>query len=429
VASDLVRLGSDAVSDDPLEWPGYREALKSARTRSGETESVVVAEGDIGRRRATLVAFEFDFIGGSIGEATGARITQAFARARTRHQPLVSLVASGGARVQEGMRALLQMQRIADACAATRDAGVPHISVVRNPTTGGVWVSLASTADVIIGVAGANISFAGPRVRGDGDDGSPYFTVTGQHAAGLIDVAVSTDEVPDLLGRYVDLLCAGSATAYPCPVPKPLGNPDPPTTGWEAVQRARSEERPRAQAYLDHYFTDRVSISGDRAGGRDDGMLCGFGLHEGRSVAYVAQTGTANSPTGFRTATRLVRLADRLRVPVLTLIDTPGADTSSGAERHGIASAIGETFLAISEASVPVTSLVIGEGGSGGALALAARDRLWMTPDSYFSVISPEGAAAILFRDASRAPEAADLLRLGPVDLETFGIAKGICDG
>jgi acetyl-CoA carboxylase carboxyl transferase subunit beta len=156
-------------------------------------------------------------------------------------------------------------------------------------------------------------------------------------------------------------------------------------------------------------------------------MLCGFGRRDGLTVAFAAQTGSRNTAAGFRTATRLIRLADRLRLPILTLIDTPGAGDTAADEADGIGTAIGETFSAMSEVSVPVTSLVIGEGGSGGALALAGPQTFWTAEDSYFSVIAPEGAASILYRNERRAAEVAELLHLGPLELEGLGISAGVC--
>ncbi len=150
-------------------------------------------------------------------------------------------------------------------------------------------------------------------------------------------------------------------------------------------------------------------------------MLCGFGDHEGRTVAYAAQTGTATRPAGYRTAARLVRLADRLGIPVLTLVDTPGAANDAEAERQGAGAAIADLFAAVAAARTPLTTLVIGEGGSGGALALAAPGNTWATPDSYFSVIAPELAAAILKRPASEAESTADALRIRPQDLVELG--------
>ncbi|PSK52696.1 Acetyl-coenzyme A carboxylase carboxyl transferase subunit alpha [Streptomyces sp. 111WW2] len=208
-------------------------------------------------------------------------------------------------------------------------------------------------------------------------------------------------------------------------MPEPLGARDLPAGGWEAVRRARDPGRPRAGAYLDAYFTDRVALSGDRCGGRDpEGMLCGFGSHAGRTVAYAAQTGTATRPAGYRTATRLIHLADRLGVPVLTLVDTPGAANDAEAERAGAGPAIADLFGAVASARTPVTTLVIGEGGSGGALALAAPGSTWATPDSYFSVIAPEHAAAILKRPPAEVEATAGQLRLRPQDLAALGVIR-----
>jgi acetyl-CoA carboxylase carboxyl transferase subunit beta len=192
------------------------------------------------------------------------------------------------------------------------------------------------------------------------------------------------------------------------------------------VVRARSADRPRAKAYLDDYFETRRSISGDRCGGVDPGMVCGIGRRNGQPIAFAAQTGRANSPAGFRTATRLIRLAERLNLPVLTLVDTPGAAADPAAERAGLGPALAELFSAVAATEVPVTTLVIGEGGSGGALAMASPDNTWITPDAYFSVIAPELAAAILKRDAAEVPVIAGRLRLRPQDLVELRVVRGI---
>lgn len=143
-------------------------------------------------------------------------------------------------------------------------------------------------------------------------------------------------------------------------------------------------------------------------------------------MAYAAQCGTATRPAGYRAAARTIRLADRLGVPVLTLVDTPGAANDAEAERAGAGAAIADTFAAIAAARVPVTTLVIGEGGSGGALALAAPGNTHVTADSYFSVIAPELAAAILKRPPEETGATADQLRLRPQDLVELGIARSI---
>ena len=155
-------------------------------------------------------------------------------------------------------------------------------------------------------------------------------------------------------------------------------------------------------------------------------MLCGVGRRAGTPIAFAAQTGGANTPAGFRTAARVIRLADRLRLPVLTLIDTPGAANDEAAEAGAIGPAIADAFAAVAEARVPITSLVIGEGGSGGALALASPNELWITPDAYFAVIAPESAAAILKLPPGEAPEVAERMRLRPQDLVELGVVQGI---
>jgi acyl-CoA carboxylase subunit beta len=336
----------------------------------------------------------------------------------------VPLVATGGSRMQEGMLALGQLQRVARKSALTRAAGLPQVAVARDPTTGGGWATLGAGADITLALPGAQIGFAGSRVRPAGADPAAY-TAEAQLAAGSVDAVVAPAELRAVLGRWLRLLTAPSDA--PAPPPAALGAAGLPATGSEAVRRARAADRPRADRYLDAYFTHRLPLSGDRCGGADpDGMRCGFGEHAGRTVAYAAQTGTATRPAGYRTAARLLRLAGRLGIPVLTLVDTPGAANDAEAERQGAGPAIADLFLAVAEARTPVTTLLIGEGGSGGALALAAPGRTWAVPDSYFSVIAPELAAAILKRPPEKTEATADQLLIRPQDLVKLGVIPGV---
>ncbi|WP_236796712.1 carboxyl transferase domain-containing protein [Amycolatopsis sp. GM8] len=406
--------------DGPIGWPGYDEARARAGARTGERESVVCGVGKVGDVEATLIVFEFGFLGGSVGRRTGDRIEAAFTRARELRTPVVSLIATGGSRMQEGMAALSQLQRIARQAALTRSAGLPQISVLRDPTTGGGWATLGAGADVVLALPGAQVGFAGSRVRPAGDDSA--YTAESQLASGHVDQIV--EDLPGALARWLPLLTNRCHTT-PEP-PAALGSAGVPETGWDAVRAARAPSRPHADAYLDAYFDWRENISGDRCGGVDPGVRCGFGSRDGLTIAYAAQCGTPTLPSGFRTAARLIRLADRLGFPVLTLVDTPGAANDGTAERAGAGAAIAEMFAAVAGASVPVTTLVIGEGGSGGALAFAAPGRTWVTPDSFFSVTSPEAAAAILKRPAADIPAIADQLRLRPQDLVELGVAQGI---
>ncbi|MET9454339.1 carboxyl transferase domain-containing protein [Streptomyces canus] len=492
--------------DGPLAWQGYDASRARAAERTGEQESVICGTARVEGTRAVLIAFEFGFLGGSLGERTGDRLEAAYTYAREHRLPVVPLVATGGSRMQEGMLALTQLQRVARQSALTREAGLPQIAVLRDPTTGGGWATLGAGADVILALPGAQVGFAGSRVRPPDADPSAY-TAEAQVAAGAADAIVRPEELRRTLGMWLRLLTrpsdsaeaadAGTADAAPAPrhpapgsrastptdptgathptpeagpgsanptppdatdtahpappvaptpgntdsaptdptgaalppphaepapVPAPLGTTDLPATGWDAVRRARSVERPRAVAYLDAYFSHRAAVSGDRCGGVDPGMLCGFGERGGRTIAYAAQTGTATRPAGYRTATRLIRLAERLGIPVLTLVDTPGAANDAEAERQGAGAAIADLFTTVASARIPITTLLIGEGGSGGALALAAPGATYATPDSYFSVIAPELAAAILKRPREEVESTADQLRIRPQDLVELGV-------
>jgi len=286
--------------------------------------------------------------------------------------------------------------------------------------TGGGWATLGAGADVTLALPGAQVGFAGARVRPPGD--ATAYTAEAHFDSGQVDQLVPPAELPARLADWLALLKSGDAR--PAEPPGALGALRPPKDGWESVRAARAPERPRAGTYLDAYFDRRQDISGDRCGGVDPGVRCGFGSRAGATIAYAAQCGTPTRPAGFRTAARLIRLADRLGIPVLTLVDTPGAANDADAERAGAGPAIAEVFTAIAEASVPVTTPVIGEGGSGGALAFAAPGRTWITPDAYFSVTSPEAAAAILKLPPADIPAIASRLRLRPQDVVELGLAR-----
>ncbi|MGW0363357.1 carboxyl transferase domain-containing protein [Streptomyces sp. NPDC002990] len=425
--SELLVPDGESPPDGPLAWTGYDASRARAAARTGEQESVVTGTARIGGHEAAVISFEFGFLGGSLGQRTGDRLEAAYTHAREHHLPLVSLIATGGSRMQEGMLALTQLQRVARQCVLTRAAGLPQIAVLRDPTTGGGWATLGAGADVVLALAGAQVGFAGSRVRPADADPAAY-CAEGQYASGHVDAVVPPAELAATVTGWLRVLAA-PRPAGPVDPPAALGGvrgAAPPETGWDAVRQARDPGRPRAEAYLDAYFSLRLPLSGDRAGGTDPGMLCGFGLREGRAVAYAAQCGTATRPAGYRTAARVIRLADRLGIPVLTLVDTPGAANDAAAEHAGAGAAIADTFAALAGAAIPVTTLLIGEGGSGGALALAAPGNTWVTPDSYFSVIAPELAAAILKRPPAEAPATADQLRIRPQDLVALGVARGI---
>jgi acyl-CoA carboxylase subunit beta len=419
-------LPEQALAGNPLSWPGYPVMLARARERTGEEQSVTSGRALIGDRPCVLAAFNFAFMGGSMGEAEGRRITDAIELAATEGLPLISVLSSGGARMQEGMRALIQMQRIARALVQLGRARVPHVCVARHPTTGGVWASLGAGADIIFGEPGAAVAFAGTRVRARKEAADAVFTAEGKSELGFIDSVHPPERMREQLALALELLSPdtrGIPEVPPLPAPRRRTTP---LSGWEQVQRARNPSRPRADEYLEDYFSAVLEIRGDRLGGVDPSIRCGFGRRDGRTIAFVSQSGGVTRAAGYRTAQRLVKLAGKLELPVITLIDSPGADGTAAGERAGVGTAIAGLLQTIAAASVPILSVAVGEGCSGGSLSLASPDDLWVTTDGYFSVIAPESATAILKRPPGDVPTVANQLRLAPEDLRELGVVRGI---
>jgi acyl-CoA carboxylase subunit beta len=416
----------DALSSaDPLDFPGYRDALKRTYGRSGSDESVAAGPARIGGAEVELAAFDFSFFGGSVGEVAGERVARGLERATERRVPFVLRLATGGSRMQEGMRSLAQMARVTSARIAFESTAQPYVAVLADPTTGGPFASIGSLADVTIAEEGARIGFAGPRLV-------EAFTgrrLAGSHsaetalAAGLVDAVVPRTEV----GRTVAHLLEVLAPDDPVAAGEPPPSSDEKLSGWEVVRRARAPDRPTGPELLRTALDSHALLQGDRAGREDPALDVALGRLAGRRLLMMAQDrAMAPGPAAYRKARRALEIARRLRLPVVTLIDTPGANPSEASENSGIASEIARLLEAMLRSDVPVLSVVTGEGGSGGALALATGDRLLAYAGSAFSVITPESAAEILWRDETRSEEAANLLRLGAFELERLGIADEV---
>jgi len=414
---------------DPLSFPDYPASLDAARAKSGHDESVVSGSARVGGHEVEVAGFVFGFLGGSMGEEAGERLARSMERAADRGVPFILRTATGGARMQEGMRSLIQMPRLVVARRALASARVPFVVILGHPSTGGVLASLGALADVTVAEADATIGFAGPRVAASftGEALPPGSHTAGAAlASGLVDEVVPASDVRTYLIELLSVL----APALPRPG-TPAGPPSlEEVDAWHAVERARAAERTAAPDLLTSMSEAFVELRGDRAGRDDPAFVCGLARVRGRPLVAIAMDRDHfPGPHAYRKAQRCVSLAQRLRLPIVTLVDTRGADPSAASEREGIAWAIASTFDALLGCTVPVVSFVTGEGGSGGALALAAGDRLVAFSDSVFSVIGPEGAAAILWRDATRADEAARLLRLTAVDLLNLGIADRLLTG
>ncbi|WP_320064137.1 acetyl-CoA carboxylase carboxyltransferase subunit alpha [Micromonospora sp. RTGN7] len=455
----------------------YPHRLTAARAGTGLAEAVVCGTATIGGHPVALAVMDFRFLGGSLGCVVGELITCTAERALTDGVPLVLVTASGGARMQEGALSLMQMATVSQAVGALREAGLLTVSVLTDPTYGGVAASFATNTDVLLAESGARMGFAGPRViRQVTGRALPEGFQTAEFLLrhGQVDMVVQRRA---LRGRLVALIAAARsgrravrrtetgqlvprqcAAAPAGPGRTVTGTPDGRTvtgtpdgrtvTGtpdgagagdpWDTVRMARHPGRPTTLDYLDSAFDGFIELHGDRLGADCPAVVGGLarlgdrhlmviGHQKGHHTAeLVARNFGMASPAGHRKALRLMRLAARLGLPVVTLVDTPGADPGVRAEEQGQAAAIAESILTLSSLPVPVVAVVTGEGGSGGALALAVADRVLMLQHAVYSVISPEGCAAILWPDSSAAPQAARALRLTAPDLCALGIADDI---
>jgi acetyl-CoA carboxylase carboxyl transferase subunit beta len=447
---------------DPLSFADlrdYPDRLREAAGRSGETDAVVVGVARMGGGEVVLAVMDFAFLGGSMGVEVGRRVSGAAAIALERGLPLVVVCASGGARMQEGVFSLFQMARASQAFGRLHEAGLFSVCVLTDPTYGGVSASFATLASVLIAERGAHIGFAGPRVvqqtiRAELPSG--FQTAEFLLAHGLVDRVESRAELRPLLTRLLALHGRSPRTdpATGTDAPQDTGEGQPEVRAswdaaswdadswdadsWDVVQKARIVDRPTTLDYLHGAFDDFVELHGDRAFADDPAIVGGVASIGGRSVVVighekghsvrerVARNFGMPHPEGYRKALRLLEHAEEFSLPVVTLVDTPGAHPGPEAEERGQSHAIAETIMRSSRLRVPIVAVVTGEGGSGGALALCTSDRLLVLQNAYLSVISPEGCAAILWRTAAAAPTAARAMRLGAAHLYESGIATSV---
>lgn len=451
------RLDLVARSEDPLQFVDtvpYPARLAEARARTGLDEAVLCARGTVEGVPVVLAVMDFRFMGGSLGSAVGELITLAAEVALAGRTPLVIVSASGGARMQEGVLSLMQMAKTAAALAQLDEAGLLTVSLITDPTFGGVAASFATLCDVILAEPGARLGFAGRRVIEQTirqQLPAEFQTAEFLLDRGVVDRIVPRPRLRAELGRLLRAAATGADRATGAGPSSGDGRPDPGTDvlvrdpgrlpevdPWEQVRRARDLTRPTTLDYLATAFVDFQELHGDRISGDCPSVVGGTAMLDGRPVVVIGQqkghTAAELSqrnfgmpmPSGYRKAARLMRLAEKLRLPVVTLVDTPGAYPGADAEEQGQAVAIAENLRLMASLTVPVVTVIIGEGGSGGALALAVANRVLAFTSAVYSVISPEGCAAILWKDPAAAPRAAAALRVGARDLLRLGVVDAV---
>ena len=428
---------------NPLEFKGYEEKVKSLKEKTGLSEAVVTGKASIEGNPAVIAVCDGRFLMASMGQVVGEKITRAVERATKEKLPVIIFACSGGARMQEGIVSLMQMAKTAAALKQHSDAGLLYVSVLTDPTTGGVTASFAMLGDVILAEPKALIGFAGPRVIEQtigeklpkGFQRSEFLL---EH--GFIDRIVERKEMRTVLGNILQM----HHTAQNPVIQKPVQTVEKERQSvqekdaWERVTISRKNDRPVGQDYIRTLFSDFLEFHGDRCYGDDPAIIGGIARFAGIPVTVIAQAKGKStkenvahhfgmpSPEGYRKALRLMKQAEKFKRPILLFVDTPGAFCGIEAEERGQGEAIARNLFEMSSMKVPVLSVVIGEGGSGGALALAVADEVWMLENAIYSVLSPEGFASILWKDSKRASEAAEVMKLTAADLKKLGVIEAV---
>ena len=437
-------------TENPLDFRGYTEKVEALRVKTGLDEAVVTGKATICGYPVVIGVCDGRFMMASMGHAVGEKITRAVERATEERLPVVLFTCSGGARMQEGIISLMQMAKTSAALKRHSDAGLLYVPVLTDPTTGGVTASFAMLGDIILAEPGALIGFAGPRVIDQTigqklPEGFQRAEFLLEH--GFVDRIVTRDEMKEVLGQILKMHTVTDEKKE-CTITFENENKSSDlrdktevrksVSAWERVLKSREKERPVGKDYIDRLFTDFVELHGDRYYKDDPAVVGGIAYFHGKAVTVIAQckgkTTKENlernfampSPEGYRKALRLMKQAEKFQRPVICFVDTPGAFCGMEAEERGQGEAIARNLYEMSALKVPVLSIVIGEGGSGGALALAVADEVWMMENAVYSVLSPEGFASILWKDSKRASEAAGVMRLTAADLKELKVIEAV---
>lgn len=436
---------SDLQGGNPLEYKGYEEKLEKLQEKTGLSEAVITGKAKIDGRETAIGVCDGRFLMASMGEAVGEKIARAVERATEERLPVILFACSGGARMQEGIVSLMQMAKTSAALKHHSDAGLLYISILTDPTTGGVTASFAMLGDVILAEPKALIGFAGPRVIEQTigqklPEGFQRAEFLLEH--GFLDAIVERPQMKAVLSKILALHENGKGTDFNRKeFAQDLvadGRKEEKLTAWQRVELSRRKDRPVGSDYIDALFTDFVEFHGDRYFADDKAIIGGVARFHGTPVTVIAQAKGRNTkeniernfgmpkPEGYRKALRLMKQAEKFARPVICLVDTPGAFCGLEAEERGQGEAIARNIYEMSGLKVPVVSIIIGEGGSGGALAMATADEVWMLENSIYSILSPEGFASILWKDSSKAKEAAEVMKLTAENLKSQGIVERV---
>lgn len=437
-------------SGNPMQFSGYEEKIQFMREKTKLDEAVVTGKCKIGGNETVLAVMDGRFLMASMGKVVGEKLTRAIERATKEQLPVIISACSGGARMQEGIHSLMQMAKVSAALKKHHDMGLLYISVLTDPTTGGVTASFAMLGDIILAEPNALIGFAGSRVieQTIGEklpEGFQRAEFLLEH--GFIDKIVKRDEMKETLTQILSLHKKktmkseermNSLFTKSDSENQAVSVNIREKTAWERVQISRKKERPVGMDYIEIMFPDFIEFHGDRYYKDDPAIVGGIASFHGMAVTVIAQTKGKTtkenimrnygmpSPDGYRKALRLMKQAEKFGRPILCLVDTPGAFCGIEAEERGQGEAIARNLFEMAGLKVPILSIIIGEGGSGGALAMAVADEVCILENAVYSILSPEGFASILWKDSKRAEEAAGVMKLTAQELKEAGIVEWI---
>ena len=476
---------------NPLDFPEYEQKLWEVKESTGLDEAVVTGKITIDGIPTAIGVCDARFLMSSMGHNLGEKIARMAERAAEEKLPVILYACSGGARMQEGIISLMQMVKTSEALGRLQESGQLFISVLTDPTMGGVTASFAMLGDIILAEPGALIGFTGQRViqqtiggkLPEGFQRAEFLLKHGftdaivprrdqravlahilrLHVKGAAELASETAPVfeeaelaeeftreevapkkaPGILDAAASALQNLQRLAFGQKAEKEEERESRFSEGgfrsaWETVKLSRAKDRAHAKDYIDALFPDFMELHGDRCFGDDEAVIGGIasfhgipvtviGIQKGRDFLENKRRNFAMpNPEGYRKALRLMKQAEHFKRPVICFVDTPGAYCGVGAEERGQGQAIAENLQKMAALKTPILAIVIGEGSSGGALGVATANEVWMMENAVYSILSPEGFAAILYRDAKQAELAAENMRLTSRDLLELGVIEKI---
>ncbi len=443
---------SDIPDSNPLSYEGYEEKLRETREKTGLSEGFTVGKCRIFGEEAVLGICDARFMMASMGHVIGEKVTAAIERATAERLPVFIFCASGGARMQEGMISLMQMAKTSAAIKRHSDAGLFYCTILTDPTTGGVTASFAMLGDVIMAEPGALVGFAGPRVikQTTGESlpegfQSAEFLLEHGLIDGIVERRVQKKVMYFLIKSHQHTRVNswsdfddGGFSGILSGLPNMRLHLGKKKSAWEKVRGVRKIERPSAFDYMEHIFDYFVEAHGDRNFSDDGAIAGGIAFIDSQPVTVIADIKGSTAaecvkrnfgmpkPEGYRKALRLMKQAEKFNRPIISFINTAGAFCGRDAEERGQGEAIARSLCEMSALKVPILCILIGEGGSGGALATAVGNEVWMLENATYSILSPEGFASILWKDASRAKEASEVMNITAQDLKRLNVIDRI---